>query len=148
MIHPNRLLAGICDDRCPNPYDTYHVQKISEHSNVRRTAAKRIQEKGSELFLALFIRRAGELLERGVVIGVLDKALDVLVLRLGIVKRAYMDKLPEDVQFSAARSSITIDWGSGVSQTISYFTHVDICLKPFESKELKFNAFLVRPQST
>ena len=41
--------------------------------------------------ISFYFQESGPLEERGVVMAVLDKAFDVLVLNLGVVKRVYVD---------------------------------------------------------
>lgn len=55
-------------------------------------AAKKVGEASAEMFLALFIKECGPLTQAGVVTGVMDHSLDVLITEMGVVKRVYMDR--------------------------------------------------------
>ena len=49
-------------------------------------------EASAEFFLAVFIRDCGPLTQAGVVTGVMDHSLDVLITEMGVVKRVYVDR--------------------------------------------------------
>ena len=53
------------------------------------------------------------MIEQGVVVAVFDKAIDVLCTRVGIVVRAYMDKLPlwkHEFSMEDAKPSLILHW--------------------------------------
>ena len=67
---------------------------MTEHCNDRRLTAKRVGEASAELFLSLFIAECGPLTgQPGVVVQVMDHSLDVLIMKIGQVKRVYVDRL-------------------------------------------------------
>ena len=70
------------------------LQKLAEECNDKKASAKKVQELSSELYFTSYIRQLGELREQAVIIGMLDSALDVLLLHSGIVKRVYCNSLP------------------------------------------------------
>uniref|UniRef100_A0A8C7HX10 DIS3-like exonuclease 2 n=1 Tax=Oncorhynchus kisutch TaxID=8019 RepID=A0A8C7HX10_ONCKI len=65
------------------------VQKQASHCNDKKTASKRVQELSSELFFSVFVKESGPLDSEAMVMGILDQAFDVLVLRYGVQKRIY-----------------------------------------------------------
>ncbi|XP_053511231.1 DIS3-like exonuclease 2 isoform X3 [Artibeus jamaicensis] len=65
------------------------VQKRADHCNDRRMASKRVQELSTGLFFAVLVRESGPLESEAMVLGVLNQAFDVLVLRYGVQKRIY-----------------------------------------------------------
>lgn len=50
-----------------------------------------MSDKSSETFFGLFVKQAGPLVEKAVVINVLDQSFDVLVLKYGVVTRVYVN---------------------------------------------------------
>ncbi|XP_063604806.1 DIS3-like exonuclease 2 isoform X3 [Penaeus indicus] len=153
IVH--RLLAAVIDPaRCRKPEITNKaVNKKAEHCNDRKQTAKTLQEISSELYMALFIKRAGEMVEEGMVMAILDHSFDVLVLNIGMVKRVYTDKLPllniKHVK-SKGKSSLTLYWGADehgktTEQKLTLFSLVTVTLTPVDGNALKFNAVLVRP---
>ncbi|MBN3295589.1 DI3L2 exonuclease, partial [Amia calva] len=87
IVH--RLLAASlgCGSRLRLTEDD--VQKQASHCNDKKMASKRIQELSSDLFFAAFVKESGPLESEAMVMGVLDRAFDVLVLRYGVQKRIY-----------------------------------------------------------
>ncbi|XP_066911214.1 DIS3-like exonuclease 2 [Clytia hemisphaerica] len=92
MVH--RLLTASLDKSFVVEADVDQLQTQSDHCNDKKWAAKKASEQSSLLFFAVYLLECGPLMEKGVVVGVLDKAVDVLCTRVGNVVRAYMDKLP------------------------------------------------------
>lgn len=153
MVH--RVLAASVDSNRYRPpsRDSGTIQKIAEHCNDRKQASKILQEMSSDLYLSLFIRQVKVLEEEGMVIAILDRAFDVLVLQLGVIKRVYTDKLPlEGMQYSKSKGmgSLTLVWKSEscsvpVMQEIRLFSLVKVSLQPMENDALKFQAILLCP---
>ncbi|KAK2145384.1 hypothetical protein LSH36_683g03080 [Paralvinella palmiformis] len=76
------------------------VQQEAEHCNDKKLSAKRVSELSSELYFAIFIKECGPIEEQAMVMAVLDKAFDVLILKLGVIKRVYLEAVvlhPDDV---------------------------------------------------
>ncbi|XP_076061919.1 uncharacterized protein LOC143037493 isoform X9 [Oratosquilla oratoria] len=156
IVH--RLLAAAVDtSHSPVPQASQHkVQQFAEHCNDKKQTSKTVQELSSELYLAQFIRQVGEMCEEAMVMGVLDRSFDVLVLRLGVVKRVYTDKIGPNATINAGNikggaNTIMINWKPdeqypAVIQKISIFSVVKVSLKACEGQALKFNATLIRPQ--
>ena len=92
MVH--RLLTASLDKTFVVKKDQDELQCQAEHCNDKKWAAKKASEQSSLLFFAVYLLECGPLVEKGVVVGVLDKAVTVLCTRVGTVVRAYMDKLP------------------------------------------------------
>ena len=55
------------------------VERAAQHCNDKRLAAKRVGEASAELFLAVFVSSCGPLTRPGVVTGVMDHSVDVLI---------------------------------------------------------------------
>lgn len=158
MVH--RLLAAAVD---PVRYDIparskVDLQKIADQCNDKKQTAKTCSDLSGELYLALFVRQVKEMVEQGMVIGVLNRSVDVMVLRLGVIKRVYTDKLPlSDIEFEKDENGVpylTLNWdGEGtnanvsppVRQKLTYFSTVTVALRPVDGNNLKFNAILMRP---
>jgi DIS3-like exonuclease 2 C terminal len=64
-------------------------KQLLEHSNIPLCFSE-FSQCSCNLFLNVF-QECGPLLERGMVMGVLDHAFDVIVLKLGVVKRVYVE---------------------------------------------------------
>ena len=58
---------------------------------MRKLAAKTLQESHSELHLSALIRKSGSIEVKGIVLAVLDHAVDVVILFMGIVRRLYLE---------------------------------------------------------
>ncbi|XP_053379089.1 DIS3-like exonuclease 2 isoform X2 [Mercenaria mercenaria] len=129
------------------------IQKLADHSNDKKTAAKRVGELSSELFFSVFVKTAGPLEEKAMVMGVLDKAFDIFVLKLGVTKRVYCDKLPiKEKIFKRERKvpSLVLVWNSEgdepeIRQEITIFSSVDCILEEGE-QPLQWTAVIKRPQ--
>ena len=162
MVH--RLLAAAVE---PEIYsvpslNSLAVEKKAEHCNDKKQIAKNVQTTSSELYLALFIRQLGELEEKGIIIGLLDKSVDILLLKFGVIKRCFMEKLPL-VKYEFTKNEtenqpiMLLYWkiesevvnenanSSGLLQTLNFLDFVTVVLRPFENGCLKFNAYLIKP---
>ncbi|XP_053552373.1 DIS3-like exonuclease 2 [Bombina bombina] len=130
------------------------IQKQAEHCNDRKTASKRVQELSADLFFSVFVKESGPLESEAMVMGVLNEAFDVLVLKYGVQKRIYCKALPlvnSHFQQIGKRPELTLLWqpeeegGEPVRQVISIFTLLEVVLKS-ESAPLKYTAVLKRPE--
>ncbi|KAJ8393169.1 hypothetical protein AAFF_G00068520 [Aldrovandia affinis] len=129
------------------------VQKLASHCNDRKTASKRVQELSSELMFAAFVKESGPLESEAMVMGVLDQAFDVLVLRYGVQKRVYCNAVQGLECFHyrkvGKRPEMTLIWaaedpeGGSVRQEISIFSLVEVVLKA-DAAPMKYSAFLKR----
>lgn len=153
MVH--RILAAIVDPGKGQPSirTQLELQRITERCNDRKQTSKVVQEVSGELYLCLFIKQIKEMDEEAMVTMVLDHAFDVLILRMGVIKRVYLDKLPLvifNLKKQDARKSLSLTWKADGDrpiqiQEISLFTLVTVTLKAFDGNALKFNAVLCRP---
>ncbi|XP_007900590.1 DIS3-like exonuclease 2 isoform X3 [Callorhinchus milii] len=154
IVH--RLLAATVDTQQHVGVSERDVQKQAEHCNVKKIASKRVQEHSTEIFFTVFVKECGPLESEAMVMGVLDQAFDVLVLRYGNQKRIYCNALPlQGFTFHKVgkKPELTLMWepeGSNhepARQVISIFTLVEVILKS-DSGPLKYSAILKRPTST
>ncbi|XP_042314487.1 DIS3-like exonuclease 2 [Sceloporus undulatus] len=129
------------------------IQKQAEHCNDRKMASKRVQELSADLFFAVFVKECGPLESEAMVMGVLNEAFDVLVLRFGVQKRIYCNALPlVGFQFQklGKKPQLTLMWEAespeqeAVQQVITVFTLVEVVLRS-DNIPLKYSALLKRP---
>ncbi|XP_052820767.1 DIS3-like exonuclease 2 [Mya arenaria] len=151
LVH--RLLAASLD-YCPEPSKSPgDIHKLADNANDKKTAAKRVGDLSSDLFFSVFVKTAGPLEERAMVMGVMDKSFDIFVLRLGVTKRVYCDKLPlKEKIFRRERKvpSLVLVWAEEngepeVRQEISIFSLVDAVLAVGD-QPLMWTAVIKRPQ--
>lgn len=156
MVH--RLLAAAVDStRYPCPaLQPLEIDRRLATANDMKTAAKRASEYSNELYLAEFIRQVKEIETAGIVIGVLDRSVDILLLDYCTIKRAYLERLDlEEMNYDnknkAAPPTVHIVWKADHSkqlpsqaQSLTYFTPVRVLCTPFTNDQLKFNVTLVR----
>ncbi|XP_028365380.1 DIS3-like exonuclease 2 isoform X2 [Phyllostomus discolor] len=112
MVH--RLLAASLGHSAPPDLEPSEVQKQAEHCNDRRMASKRVQELSTSLFFAVLVRESGPLESEAMVLGVLNQAFDVLVLRYGVQKRIYCNALPlrsHRFRRVGKKPELTLTWG-------------------------------------
>ncbi|XP_068219818.1 uncharacterized protein Dis3l2 isoform X3 [Palaemon carinicauda] len=152
MVH--RILAAVVEPSRyqPTVRSQMQLQRITERCNDRKQTGKIVQEVSGELYLSLFIKQVKEMVEEGMVTMVLDHAFDVLILRMGVIKRVYLDKLPLKFHLTKHESgkSLHLTWNAEgdlpiQEQRISLFTLVSVTLKDNNGNALKFNAILRRP---
>ena len=156
MVH--RLLAACINPGLyPNPkMDVNQAQLRAENCNDKKQTAKTAGDLSIEMYMGVFVKQVGELVEEAMVMGVLDKSFDVFILKLGIIKRVYTDKIPVHVSHTKKNNNITLylewepDQKQGLPkllQIINYFSLVTVTLRPFDNGSLKFNAILNRPKN-
>ena len=126
------------------------VRKV-EACNDKRLAAKTAGEKSEELFLALFVKKCGPLNEKGVVVNVGDKGVDVLIIEMATIKRAYLDKIDPDSlreppKFCKkdGKPEVELMWKGekeDTKRTLRMFTQVSVTLQANEDSDK--NDFLV-----
>ncbi|CAI4221259.1 unnamed protein product [Auanema sp. JU1783] len=136
MVH--RLLAAALNYSAPPEKSIQEVEKIARICNEKKQDARDCSEASDEMFFANFVKECGPIEERGVVVNVLDQAFDVLVLKYGVVKRVYVNKLDmarDPVHREGPPPTLTLYWnsssGSGnaaVEQTIQLCSIVDVVL--------------------
>uniref|UniRef100_A0A8D0UGM0 DIS3 like 3'-5' exoribonuclease 2 n=1 Tax=Sus scrofa TaxID=9823 RepID=A0A8D0UGM0_PIG len=111
MVH--RLLAAALGYREPPDMEPNVLQKRADHCNDRRMASKRVQELSTGLFFAILVKESGPLESEAMVLGVLNQAFDVLVLRYGVQKRIYCNALPlrsHHFQKVGKKPELTLVW--------------------------------------
>ncbi|XP_005997423.1 DIS3-like exonuclease 2 [Latimeria chalumnae] len=132
------------------------VQKQADHCNDKKMASKRVQELSSDLFFAVFVKECGPLESEAMVMGVLDQAFDVLVLRYGVQKRVYCNALPlRQFHFHKVgkRPELTLLWEpdspeqKAEPQVIGIFTLVEVILKA-EGGPGRYSAVIKRPSAS
>ncbi|XP_068945394.1 DIS3-like exonuclease 2 isoform X2 [Petaurus breviceps papuanus] len=153
LVH--RLLAASLGSGKPLNLDADALQKQADHCNDRRMASKRVQELSTNLFFAVMVRESGPLESEAMVMGVLNKAFDVLVLRFGVQKRVYCNALPlQDYHFRKVgkKPELTLIWEpenpqqKAVHQVIAIFSLVEVVLET-DDDTLKYSAVLKRPEA-
>ncbi|OBS82595.1 hypothetical protein A6R68_23419 [Neotoma lepida] len=129
------------------------LQKQADHCNDRRMASKRVQELSIGLFFAVLVKESGPLESEAMVMGVLNQAFDVLVLRFGVQKRIYCNALAlRSYHFEKVgkKPELTLLWEAEdreeepTRQVITIFSLVDVVLQA-EATALKYSAILKRP---
>nr|XP_056706548.1 DIS3-like exonuclease 2 [Euleptes europaea] len=129
------------------------IQKQADHCNDRKMASKRVQELSADLFFAIFVKEHGPLESEAMVMGVLNEAFDVLVLKFGVQKRIYCNALPLvgfHFQKLGKKPQLSLMWEpespeqDAVQQDIAIFTLVEVVLRS-DSVPLKYSAVLKRP---
>ncbi|OCT57621.1 DIS3-like exonuclease 2 isoform X2 [Xenopus laevis] len=153
IVH--RLLAASLGCGPPLKTSKEVIQKQADHCNDRKTASKRVQELSAELFFSVFVKECGPLESEAMIMGVLNEAFDVIVLRFGVQKRIYCNSLPlvsSNFQQIGKRPELTLLWKpeqkgeKSVQQVISIFTLVEVVLKT-DNVPLKYTALLKRPEA-
>uniref|UniRef100_A0A4W2EGQ5 DIS3-like exonuclease 2 n=1 Tax=Bos indicus x Bos taurus TaxID=30522 RepID=A0A4W2EGQ5_BOBOX len=151
LVH--RLLASALGYRELPDVEPDSLQKQADHCNDRRMASKRVQELSTGLFFAILVRESGPLESEAMVMGVLNQAFDVLVLRYGVQKRVYCNMLPlrsHHFQKVGKKPELTLVWEpedleqEPVQQVITIFNLVEVVLQA-EATALKYSAVLKRP---
>ncbi|XP_069870985.1 DIS3-like exonuclease 2 [Dipodomys merriami] len=151
MVH--RLLAAALGYREQPDTEPSTIQKQADHCNDRRMASKRVQELSTNLFFAVLVKETGPLESEAMVMGVLNQAFDVLVLRYGVQKRIYCNALAlrsYHYQKVGKKPELTLVWEpedleqEPTRQTITIFSLVEVVLQA-ESVALKYSAILKRP---
>ncbi|KAM6152350.1 DIS3-like exonuclease 2 [Erethizon dorsatum] len=151
VVH--RLLAAAlgCRERLDVEPDT--LQKQADHCNDRRMASKRVQELSTGLFFGILVKESGPLESEAMVMGVLNQAFDVLVLRYGVQKRVYCNALAlrsYHFQKVGKKPELTLMWEpedpeqEPARQVITIFSLVEVVLQA-EASALKYRAILKRP---
>nr|XP_013797273.1 PREDICTED: DIS3-like exonuclease 2 [Apteryx mantelli mantelli] len=153
IVH--RLLSASLGTSCPIKMEKDAIQQRADHCNDRKMASKRVQELSADLFFAIFVRECGPLESEAMVMGVLNEAFDVLVLKFGVQKRIYCNALPLlgfQFQKVGRKPELTLMWEperpeqEAVSQVITIFTLVEVVLKS-DGVPLKYSAVIKRPGS-
>jgi DIS3-like exonuclease 2 len=151
MVH--RLLAAALGYIKLPTMEPNEVQMQCELCNDKKLAAKRVSELSSELFFSVFIKKCGPMYERGMVMNVLDKSFDVLLLKVGVIKRVYCEGLKlSSFSFKKVnkKPELTLTWAQSVEhpeqkpQSITLFTSV-CCRISAGDEPLRWNADILHP---
>ncbi|MFH4974565.1 hypothetical protein AB6A40_001274 [Gnathostoma spinigerum] len=153
MVH--RLLAAALG-YAPVPNLTIkEVEERAIHCNDKKLAAKTVSEASAETFFGVFVKECGPLEECAVVLQVLDASFDVLIVKYGIVKRVYVNRLRmarEPRFIEGPCPSLTLYWDAHegptnavTEQTIRMCTIVTVILSAL-SEPTKFQA-TIKPSS-
>ncbi|KAM6178417.1 DIS3-like exonuclease 2 [Rhynchocyon petersi] len=153
LVH--RLLAAALGYGPLPDMEPEALQKQADHCNDRRIASKRVQELSTNLFFAVMVKESGPLESEAMVMGVLNQAFDVLVLRYGVQKRIYCNALPlRTYHFEKVgkKPELTLFWEpqdikqEPVRQVITIFSLVEVVLRA-EATALRYTAILKQPGS-
>lgn len=110
------------------------INKQALQCNEKKTNSKRVQEMSVDLYFSVFVKEAGPFEERAMVMGVYDKSFDIFILKFGVSKRVYTDKLDiKDKIFikEQKESVLTLIWnpekkdGDCVQEKVTIFSLVD-----------------------
>ncbi|XP_063195958.1 DIS3-like exonuclease 2 isoform X2 [Chroicocephalus ridibundus] len=151
IVH--RLLSASLGASSPIKMEKEAIQRQADHCNDRKMASKRVQELSADLFFSIFVRECGPLESEAMVMGVLNEAFDVLVLKFGVQKRIYCNALPLlgfHFQKVGRKPELTLMWEpetleqESVPQVITIFTLVEVVLTS-DGVPLKYSALLKRP---
>ncbi|XP_053454129.1 DIS3-like exonuclease 2 isoform X3 [Nycticebus coucang] len=155
LVH--RLLAAALGYSKQLDMEPDALQKQADHCNDRRMASKRVQELSTGLFFAILVKECGPLESEAMVMGVLNQAFDVLVLRYGVQKRIYCNALAlrsHNFQKVGKKPELTLVWEpedseqepaqQALPQVITIFSLVEVVLRA-ETTALKYSAVLKRP---
>ncbi|VDN00888.1 unnamed protein product [Thelazia callipaeda] len=115
------------------------VESIANHCNCRKQTARTVSEASDDMFFGVFIRECGPLTECAVVLQVSDASFDVLIIKYGVLKRVYTNRLRmarEPRYIEGACPSLILYWDSScdgsnstIEQVISMCTIVEAVLK-------------------
>lgn len=153
LVH--RLLAATLGaSRVPPSVTPSIVHGVLNRCNDMKLTAKRVGELSSELFLAVYIKNLGSIIETGMVCRVLDKSFDVLILKLGVVKRVFCEQIP--LLRSEFTDSLNVprlllvfpaisETAPMSAQQITMFSVVSVVLTASTEGPLKINATLNCP---
>uniref|UniRef100_A0A8C6LAE4 DIS3 like 3'-5' exoribonuclease 2 n=1 Tax=Nothobranchius furzeri TaxID=105023 RepID=A0A8C6LAE4_NOTFU len=87
IVH--RLLASSLNCGPHLSLSAVEVGKQASLCNDKKTAAKKVSELSTDLFFGMFVKECGPLDSMAIVMGVLDKAFDVIVWKFRVQKRIY-----------------------------------------------------------
>jgi len=94
IVH--RLLAASLGYSEPVPWSVRELSILATHCNDKKKAAKEVSDSSADLFFNIFLKSCGPIEEKAVVMGAMDHSFDVLIVRFGIIRRVYLNKLNLD----------------------------------------------------
>ncbi|CAL1301213.1 unnamed protein product [Larinioides sclopetarius] len=134
LVH--RLLGASLRYNRPPGMAPEEMEKCAAHCNDKKYNAKKVSDQSAEIFLSAFIRKMGCVHAKAMVLGVMDHSFDCLILDMGIIKRAYCDKLPllkKEFKRTHGVNQLNLFWKdpslkTGLEQVIVMFALVDVTL--------------------
>jgi len=144
LVH--RLLDMAVRERRPE-WSPVEVERAAQHCNDKRLAAKRVGEASAELFLAVFVSSCGPLTRPGVVTGVMDHSVDVLITDMGVTKRVYADRCElarYNYRRTAGISALDMVWEDGTRASLSIMSRVSLVLSKGD-RDFEFIAVVEKP---
>ncbi|KAK6051296.1 RNB-like protein, partial [Cooperia oncophora] len=159
IVH--RQLAAALGYCPPTEKTTADLERLAQHCNDKKLAAKAVSDSSDDTFFGLVVKQNGPIEARGVVISVMDASFDVLVLKYGVVKRVYVNRLDmarDPIFIDGPPAQLTLFWNPPLSggqernnavieQTIQMCTVVDVVLTALP-EPTKYQALIrMRPQS-
>lgn len=133
------------------------LQAVADHCNDNKYKARTVQEMSIDLFLHSFVEQCGSLIDRAMVVAVLEHAFDVLALSVGMVKRVYCDKLGlRDFSHSTegGRHALELRYQSSsradeyVAVHVGVFELLDVVIMVVPNDPLKYQVVLKLPPGT
>ncbi|WKX92879.1 hypothetical protein Q1695_010704 [Nippostrongylus brasiliensis] len=158
IVH--RQLAAALGYIPPSDKTVADLEKLAQHCNDKKLAAKAVGDSSDDTFFGLVVKQNGPIEACGVVISVMDASFDVLVLKYGVVKRVYVNRLDmarDPIFIDGPPSQLTLFWNPPLSsaqernnavieQTIQMCTVVDVVLTALP-EPTKYQALIrMRPQ--
>ncbi|XP_014671211.1 PREDICTED: DIS3-like exonuclease 2 [Priapulus caudatus] len=152
LVH--RLLAAALGYSEPTTLSPAEIQAQAELCNDKKYNAKLASERSNQIYFTVFVKECEPLEEEGMVIGVLDHSFDVLILKLGVVKRVYCEDLPlQTMSFAQEREKrmLTLVWNpiegasNTLTQVVTIFSVVRVKLTA-GNQPCSFVATLLRPE--
>ncbi|XP_063965858.1 DIS3-like exonuclease 2 [Lytechinus pictus] len=153
LVH--RMLASSLGCGPVMERDPERLQRQAVRCNDAKDSAKEVSDKSSELFFCHFVKQCGPLVEKAMVMSVLDRSFDVLIINLGQVKRVYCNAIPLKKVTAVPigkHHELTLEWkdeagSKGVTQVIKIFSQVTVELIA-DRMPMKYKAILQRPGSS
>lgn len=158
IVH--RQLAAALGYCPPSDKTIADLERLAQHCNDKKLAAKAVSDSSDDTFFGLVVKQNGPIEARGVVISVMDASFDVLVLKYGVVKRVYVNRLDmarDPIFIDGPPAQLTLFWNpllaggqernnAVVEQTIQMCTVVDVVLTALP-EPTKYQALIrMRPQ--
>ncbi|KAJ1358732.1 hypothetical protein KIN20_017233 [Parelaphostrongylus tenuis] len=128
---------------CPPTEKTVaDLENLAQHCNDKKLAARAVSDSSDDTFFGLVVKQNGPIEACGVVVSVMDASFDVLVLKYGVVKRVYVNRLDmarDPIFIDGPPAQLTLFWNppmssvqeknnAAIEQTIQMCTVVDVIL--------------------
>ncbi|XP_022341757.2 DIS3-like exonuclease 2 isoform X1 [Crassostrea virginica] len=151
VVH--RTLAAVLGYSPEIKLSPQEINKQALQCNEKKTNSKQVQELSVDLYFSVFVKETGPFEEKAMVMGVLDKAFDIFIMKFGVIKRVYLDKLDiKDKIFvkEQNQSVLSLIWnpevegGDLVKEQIAIFSLVD-CVMSAGDLPLQWKATIKPP---